>query len=93
MSGRGLEDADIQSRGMGQAGEDVIVSPAARKVIDWDIEAKNVECLNVTTTFWKHFEKYSNKPSLKLLIHTKNRSEPLVTMRFDDFLEIFKRTL
>jgi hypothetical protein len=78
---------------MGQQGEDVILSPAFRKVLDLDIECKNVERLDVAKTFWEHFNKYINRPSLKVLTHTKNRSLPLVTIRLADFLYLIKRTL
>jgi len=74
---------------------DILISPRGRKTYDWASEVKYVESLNVVTVFWKHFEKYRTKMAnaLKLLIHRKNRTELLVTLRFDDFLEIYKRTL
>lgn len=73
---------------MGQNGVDVIESPAAKKVFDLAIECKNVETLNVFTTFWEHYEKYRNEPSLKLLVHAKNRAIPLVTMTWEQFLNL-----
>lgn len=79
-----VEDADIESRGMGQQGEDIIISPRARQFINYYIEAKNVENLNVHTVFTEHYEKYKNK-GLALLVHTKNRSVPLVTLTWEDF--------
>lgn len=87
-AGYGLEADDIASRGMGQNGVDVILSPAARRVFDLDIECKNQESLNVTTEFKKHWEKYMNRPSLKMLVHTKNFGTPLVTIRWEDFLTL-----
>lgn len=83
---RGLVDGDIESRGMGQNGVDVILSPAAQKVFDFEIEAKCVEKLQVVPTFWEHYDKYKDKKGLKLLIHSKNRSLPLVTMTWEQFL-------
>ena len=84
----GLVDGDIESRGMGQNGVDVILSPAAQKVFDLLIECKQVEKLNVVGVFYEHFEKYAAQPGLKLLIHGRNRTEPMVTMKFSDFMDL-----
>jgi hypothetical protein len=89
-----LEPDDITSRGMGQNGEDVILSPAARKIYPWYVEAKNTEKLNVVGVFNEHYNKYKHKnKSLISLVHTKNRNEPLITLRFEDFMEIYKLTM
>lgn len=88
-----LQDDDVESRGMGQNGEDIILTPAAREIFDLIIEAKNVESLNVTSTFIKHYEKYKNKSGLVLLAHKRNRTEPLVTLRWEDFLLVLKKVL
>lgn len=78
---------------MGQNGEDIILTPAAKKVFNLIIEAKNVESLNVMTTFKNHYEKYKNKSGLVLLVHKRNRTEPLVTLRWEDFLDLLKKVL
>lgn len=88
----GLEDGDIKSTSMGVSGVDVVLSPAAAKVIGKiAIEAKNVEALNVSNVFWKHYNKYSES-SLPLLIHKKNRTEVLVTLTLKDFLNIYRKS-
>lgn len=85
----GLEDGDVESRGMGQNGVDIILSPAALKVFPYLIEAKNVEALNVTKTFLDHAARYaSQKQRVPLLVHTKNKSTPLVTMTWAYFLRL-----
>jgi len=86
----GLVDDDITSRGMGQSGTDAVLSPAARRVFNLAIECKNVQKLNVVTVFLEHFEKYKQDTSLKLLVHSRNHTEPMVTLRLSDFMEIFK---
>lgn len=86
----GLVDEDIESRGMGQNGTDLIISPAAKKCFNFAIECKNVEKLNVPTVFFEHFEKYPDA-TLKLLVHCRNRSEPLVTLRLEDFAEFLDK--
>lgn len=89
----GLVDGDIESRGMGQNGTDIILSPAAKRVIDIAVECKNVEKLQVVPTFNEHYERYKHEPSLKVLIHGKNRCEPLVTMRFEEFVNLLRSSL
>lgn len=88
-----LESADCESRGMGQQGEDLVLTPAFRRLLNLDIECKAVEALNVTAEFFEHYRKYKDRPSLKLLTHTKNRQEPLVTLLWTDLLQILKRNL
>jgi hypothetical protein len=70
---------------MGQNGVDLILSPAAQRVFNLSIECKNVEKLNVPAVFKEHYEKYPDS-SLKLLVHCRNHSEPLVTLRLEDFV-------
>lgn len=89
----GIEDGDCESRGMGQAGEDLILSPAFKRLLDLSIECKNVEKLDVGKTFFTHHEKYKNAPSLKILTHTKNRTAPLATLLWSDLLKLLKGTL
>ena len=47
-----LEPDDIKSAIMGDSGEDIQLSPAARKLIPYSIECKNQEAVNV----WKSYE-------------------------------------
>lgn len=89
----GLQPEDVESRGMGQQGEDIILTPAYRQLLNLDIECKARESLVVPTVFEDHYAKYKDKPSLKLLIHKRNRTEPLVTLRWADLLNLLKRIL
>jgi hypothetical protein len=89
----GLVDGDIESRQMGGTGVDTVLSPRGKRVFPFDIECKNQESLNVFTEFCKHYQKYRNTKHMKLLVHTKNRSEVLVTMRWSLFLKLFEDRL
>jgi hypothetical protein len=89
----GLDPLDIKSIIMGCAGPDITFSPAAAKVFNLNVEAKNVEKLSVVSVFLKHFGKYAAQPTLKVLIHKQNRTEPLITLRFEDFLPIYRKAL
>ena len=92
-NGYGLEADDIVSRAMGQNGVDCVLSPAARRIFPLAIECKAVEALNVPKTFWDHYKKYEKDNSLKLLIHTRNRQTPLVSLRLEDFLGLIRKTI
>ena len=89
-----LEDDDIKATPMGSSGVDTLLSPAAKKVFNLCIECKNVEKLNVVTTFIKHYRAYAGKEkwkgSMKLLIHSRNHTEPMVTMRLSTFKKLLQ---
>jgi hypothetical protein len=90
----GLEPDDVRSTSMGVSGVDIQLSPAARKVFGpLFIESKNVEALNVVAEYVSHAEKYGKQQGLKLLVHSRNRTAPMVTLNFEDFIQIFERAL
>jgi hypothetical protein len=89
----GLVDDDIKAAQMGAFGEDIVLSPAARKILDLWVECKNVEKLNVVGVFEKHREKYEPKGGIVLLVHSKNRTKPMVTLALADFLPLYEARL
>jgi hypothetical protein len=90
----GLEDDDLRSTPMGCSGVDVLFSPAARRVFGPTfVECKNREALNVPTTFWEHENKYYAAEGLKLLVHMRNHTKPLVTLKWSDFITLWKEYL
>lgn len=87
-----LQPNDIQSRSMGAAGVDLILSPAAEASFGpLLIECKNQESLNVMATMREHVDKYKQSAGVPLLIHKKNGSPILVTMLWDDYLVMLKK--
>lgn len=83
----GILEGDFRSVSMGASGEDIILSPAAKKVVgDLRVECKNVEALNVVTVFWEHQAKYQDKPAI--LVSKRNKTKPLVTMTFEKYMEL-----
>ena len=68
-----LEPDDIRSTSMGVSGEDLQLSPAARKLIPFAIECKNQEKLNVWDSL-KQAEENSGDYS-PVLIFKRNRSK------------------
>ena len=84
-----LEPDDITSRGMGQNGVDVILTPVARRIVgDLAIECKNVESLNVVGVFNKHATRYPKATSV--LVHSRNHQQPLCTVTLKHYLELLQ---
>ena len=85
----GLEPDDVRSTSMGCGGEDLQLSPAARKKFNFSVECKNVEKLNV----WAAYEQAcancgKHEP---LLVMKKNRKKPLVVMDAEQFIKLIKK--
>lgn len=73
---------------MGESGTDIRLSPSAKKLLAYDIECKNTERLDINR-YWKQtIDNTALESGRKpLLIWKKNHQEPLVIMRFSDWLE------
>ena len=82
-----LESGDIEARQMGGNGVDIILSPAAKKLITMDIECKNQESLNV----WKSLQQTidNSKPDrVPLLVFSRNRSPVYVALKIEDLFKL-----
>ena len=83
-----IDPEDVESRSMGSAGEDLIMSKAARNKFPFSIEAKNQESLNVWAA-WDQAKKNSGiyEP---ILVIKKNGVPPKVVVDADTFLVLVK---
>ena len=81
-----LEDDDIKSATMGIGGEDIVLSPAARRVLNYSIECKNVERLQ----FWKAVEQAEDNSNGRIptVIVKKNGKSPYVAIPLDSWLDL-----
>ena len=83
-----IDPEDIESRSMGAAGEDLIMSKAARNKFPYSIECKNQERLNIWTA-WDQAN--SNRGIYEpMLVIKKNGTAPLVVLNAENFLEYVK---
>ena len=84
-----LEEDDVRSTSMGCGGEDLQLSPAARKLFGFSIECKNQERLNV----WDAYDQASANSGKHepLLVMKKNRKKPLVVLDAETFVQIIKK--
>lgn len=79
---------DIKVTPSGVTGEDLHLSPAARRVLPYAIEVKNQEKLNIWQSLAqtsRHCQGTKLKP---LLAFRRNRSELFVALRAEDFLHL-----
>jgi len=83
-----LEPDDCKCAIMGCSGQDILLSPAAKKIIPYAIECKNQESINI----WSSLEQAEkNKKDLEpLLVFKRNRTKTYVVMEWEHFLKIIK---
>jgi IS1 family transposase len=86
-----LETNDIESQVMGMSGEDIVLSPAAKRVIRYSFECKNQERLNL----WSSLEQAESncEDRSPVLVFKRNRSKIYVAIEFDHFIELIDEKL
>lgn len=82
-----LEAGDIRVTPSGVNGEDLQLSPRARRLLDFHFEVKNVEKLNIWQALCQSKKHGTSKP---LLVFKRNRTPFHVAMDLDTFLDLFK---
>jgi len=81
------KDGEIESRGMGQTGRDVILRGRAKELFCFHgIECKAQEALNIWAAL-KQAEEHGGKP---ILFFKRNRSEVYVALKAEDFFELYE---
>ena len=81
-----LEEDDVRSITMGDSGEDILLSPAARRLFPFSVECKNQEKLNI----WSSLEQAESNTGkhTPLLIFKRNRTKTYAVLEFDKLLEL-----
>ena len=82
-----LEKDDIKSTSMGASGEDIQLSPAARKLIPYQIECKN-KATSQIHTYYNQAKTHGTHEAL--VIVKKDRDTPLAIVSAEHFLKILK---
>ena len=85
-----LEEDDIKSQTMGMTGEDIVLSPAARKLIPYSIECKNVERLNVWQCI-KQTESNVQEDCNPALIIKRNQTDTYVIIPLELWISIIQK--
>ena len=84
-----LHEDDIKSQTMGMTGEDIVFSPAARKMCAFSFECKNVERLQM----WRAIEQCeTNKPdsTAPVIVFKKNQKDAYVAIPFLVFCDMLQ---
>ena len=81
-----LEPDDIKVAIMGESGEDIKLSPAARKLIPYSFECKNQEKLSIWSSLEQAEENSGDYPPV--LIFKRNRSKTYVTIELEEFIKL-----
>ena len=81
-----LEPDDVKVAIMGESGEDIKLSPAARKLIPYSFECKNQEKLNIWSSLEQAEENSGDYPPV--LIFKRNRSKTYVTVELEEFMKL-----
>ena len=81
-----LEPDDIRTAIMGETGEDIKLSPAARRLIPYSFECKNQEKLSIWSSLEQAEENSGDYPPI--LIFKRNRSKTYVTIELEEFMKL-----
>jgi hypothetical protein len=81
-----LEPDDVRSITIGDSGEDILLSPAARRLFPFSVECKNQEALNI----WSSLEQAENNSGkhTPLVIFKRNRSKTYAVLEFKELLQL-----
>jgi hypothetical protein len=82
-----LEPGDVKSTSMGAPGEDIQLSPAARKVIPYQIEIKNKATSQIHTYYDQAKSHGTHEP---LVVVHRDRGVWLAVVTLDHFLQLLK---
>ena len=83
-----LEQDDVRSITMGDSGEDILLSPVARKLFPFSVECKNQERLSIWEALIQA-EDNSGKHA-PLLIFKRNRSKTYAVLEFKELLKLLE---
>ena len=81
-----LEPDDVRSITMGDSGEDILLSPAARRLFPFSLECKYQENLNI----WSALEQAEDNSGnhIPLVIFKRNRTKTYAVLEFDNLLDL-----
>jgi hypothetical protein len=81
-----LRDGDIKGAVMGESGEDIKLSPAAKDLIPYSFECKNQERLNI----WESLNQADGNADgrIPVLVFKRNRTKTYAAIDLEAFLEL-----
>tara|TARA_R100001594_G_scaffold150009_1_gene209607 strand:- start:426 stop:773 length:348 start_codon:yes stop_codon:yes gene_type:complete len=85
-----LREGDVKTAVMGESGEDIILSPAARDLIPFSFECKNQERLNIWESLSQAEDNCGNHTPA--VVFKRNRTKTYIALELDEFLTIIGET-
>lgn len=85
-----LEDDDVKSTSMGAGGEDVQLSPSARKLVPYSIECKNRKAIALYKDY-NQAKGNAPKGMEPLLVVKQDRCDPLVMVDATYFFDLIRK--
>lgn len=83
-----LEADDVRSTSMGAGGEDVQLSPAARKLFPYSVECKSLAKIAVFNYYEQAKGHGKHEP---LVVIKQDRAKPLAVIDLEHFMELVKK--
>ncbi len=83
----GLVSGDIENTVMGESGRDIKLSPAAEKIVPFDIECKNQEKLNIWSSL-EQAEDNVKEGRIPAVVFRRNRSKTYICIEFDKLVDL-----
>ena len=86
--GKVLEEDDIKSQTMGMTGEDIVLSPAARKIIPYSFECKNQERIQIWRALTQALGNAGGR--VPVVVIKRNHTEPYAILDLNAFIDLIK---
>lgn len=83
-----LESDDVRSTSMGAGGEDVQLSPAARKLFPYSVECKSLAKIAVFNYYEQATGHGTHEP---LVVIKQDRAKPLAVVDLEHFMKLVRR--
>ena len=85
-----LVQDDVRAITMGDSGEDILLSPAARRLFPFSVDCKNQEKLNIWSALEQAEENSGNHTPL--VIFKRNRTKTYAVLEFDKLLKLLNES-
>lgn len=85
-----LEGNDIRSLSMGASGDDLILSPAALKVLPYNFEMKNCENFQLWATLRQTEARFETEEHYPCIVAKRNRVDPLSIIPFGHYAHLLR---
>lgn len=86
-----LEGGDIETTISSEAGIDIKLSPAAKKKIPFDIEAKNTETFNRNSAINQAEKNSVEKNRIPMVVFSKNRNKTYCIIEINNLKSVLKK--